>query len=258
MKLQVIVAPDFGQERGIDWILLSALLRRRGIEMDVRVPATLAEYDSAIALGSADLVLANPVDAIELVRRGGYLPVARPTLKQDEMYVACAAESRARTIRDLRPGCRIALTADRCVEIVGLRLLEPANLDNSNSTRIRVDTPALAAELVLSGGAEVAFFAAESHGALPLPTRRQLRLLVKSEIGDLTHLLLGHARQSEHLAEIRQAFVGPSDLDAQTASAMRVLGLELGFSALSYGETEDMLDLVEALREGPVGSASFP
>lgn len=136
MKLQVIVAPDFGQERGIDWILLSALLRRRGIEMDVRVPATLAEYDSAIALGSADLVLANPVDAIELVRRGGYLPVARPTLKQDEMYVACAAESRARTIRDLRPGCRIALTADRCVEIVGLRLLEPANLDNSNSTRI--------------------------------------------------------------------------------------------------------------------------
>lgn len=256
MKLNVIVAPDFGLERGIDWILLTALMRRRGVELDLHIPATLAEHDSALGSGAADVVFANPVDAIDLVRRDGYLPFARPTRQHDEMVIVCAADAKAQTICDLRPGCRIGLTADRCVEVVGLRLLEPANLDSTNTQRIHVDTSAAAADLILFGSADIGFFATESHAALPLPTRRQLRLLMKSAIGDLAHLLLCHPRQADQLTEISQAFVGLSDVDAETASAMRVLGLELGFSALSCAETEDMLDLVDALRERPAADAA--
>jgi len=223
--------------------------------MDVHLPGTLALYDSAISEGVADVVFASPVDAITLVRREGYLPVVRPTLKRDEIFIACAADSRAHSIRDIQPECRIALTADRCVELVGYRLLEPANIDSSNAREVRVDTPERAVSLVLSGEADVAFLAAESHSALPLQTRRQLRLLVKSEIGDLTHLVLCHPRQAEKLEEIRSALVGPKTVNAEVASAMRTLGLALGFAALSDAETEDMLDLVEALREGPARGA---
>jgi phosphonate transport system substrate-binding protein len=146
------------------------------------------------------------------------------------------------------------LTADRCVEIVGLRLLEPADLNSSNTQLIRVDSPAAAAALVLSGSADVAFLATESHAALTLSTRRQLLALVKSDIGELAHLLLCHPRQADRLAEISNAFLSLSDVDTETASAMRVLGLELGFTPLTPGQADDMLDLVETLRDQAGGS----
>ncbi|MBK7532319.1 PhnD/SsuA/transferrin family substrate-binding protein [Piscinibacter sp.] len=254
MKLKIVISPDFGRERGIDWDLLAALMRRRNTDVELLAPANLREYENAISTGGIDVVLANPIDAIALVRCDGFIPFARPTRLHDEMLISSAATSPIRTIIDLRPGCRIALTTDRFVEVIGMRLLEPAGLDNSSVQHIYCETSVAASDLVVSGSAEIAFFAAESYSALPLSTRRRLNPLVKSEIGDLSHLLLCHPQRALDLADIRDKFVELAAVDMEAASAIRTLGLEIGFTPLTRDAAEDMLDLAQALL---VPSATF-
>lgn len=254
MNLRIVVSPDFGRERGIDWILLSSLMRQRQFNAELVTPATVEQFDKMISDGEAEVVFANPVDALALVRGKGFVPFAKPTRIHDEILISCAASASIRTIMDLRVESRLALKADRCVEMVGMRLLEPACLDSLNTHFIYCETTEGAADLVITGSAEVAFFATDSYSALSLATRRSLRPLVKSDIGDLSHLLLCHPRLAGHVSVMQDAFVGLAAVDAEAASAMRVLGLELGFSSVTADAAEDMLDLVDALLDPSVGS----
>ena len=160
MKLTIVVSPDFGIERGIDWVLLGALLRKRQVDVNVLTPTTLAEYDVLLAGDTCDVVFANPVDALTLARDRGFIPFARPTRVLDEMLISCASTSSVRTIMDLRPRCRVALVADRCVEMVGMRLLEPANLPSSGPELLFCDSSAAVANLVVDGAADIGFFGA--------------------------------------------------------------------------------------------------
>lgn len=53
---------------------------------------------------------------------------ARPLGQSDEMVIAAAAGSPLQRVEDLRPGLCIALTDSRDIRLIGLRLLEAADL----------------------------------------------------------------------------------------------------------------------------------
>jgi len=66
--------------------------------------------------------------------------------------------------------------------------------------------------------------------------------------------LLCHPQRALDLADIRDKFVELAAVDMEAASAIRTLGLEIGFTPLTRDAAEDMLDLAQALL---VPSATF-
>lgn len=247
MTLNFLIAPDFSPERFAGWHMLNTLLQRRsGIHLHLLTPASPAEQAALLAADKADLVYANPFDAADMVRQQGYLPFARPAGCFDEMVIATGAESALQKLEDIQPGSRIALTDNKDVKLIGLRLLEPADLTESLINWVPVDNFQAAARLAIKGEVQAAFFLAESFASLTRMTRSQLRVLVESRISDISHVVLAHPRMAGELPRIREALLGmgraPGDADVLAA-----LGLPQGFEPMSQEEAEFMIDLMDTL-----------
>lgn len=247
MTLNFMIAPDFAPERFAGWHMLNTVLQRRsGLGVHLMTPANAQEQAQALAADQADLFYANPFDAADLIRTRGYLPFARPAQCYDEMVIAASAASGLSCVEDLKPGCRIALTENRDVKLIGLRLLEPADLTESVIEWLPVDSYQAAARRLLKGEAEAAFFLADAFASLTRMTRSQLHVLVQSAISDISHVLLAHPRMEAHLPVIQDALLnlGQAPGDAEVLSA---LGLPHGFEPMTQEEAEFMIDLMDTL-----------
>ena len=131
-----------------------------------------------------------------MIRQKGYVPFARPVGKFDEMVIATAAESALQRLENILPGSRIALTDNKDVKLIGLRLLEPADLTQDLIEWVQVDSFQEAARLTIKGEVQAGFFLAESYGSLTRMTRSHLRVLVESRISDISHVVLAHPRMA--------------------------------------------------------------
>ena len=141
MTLDFLIAPDFSPERFAGWHMLNTLLQRRsGLKLHWLTPASPPEQAALLAGGNVDLVHANPFDAADLIRHQGYVPFARPSGRFDEMVIATRLQSGLQKLEDIRPGSRIALTDNKDVKLIGLRLLEPADLDESMIEWVAVES----------------------------------------------------------------------------------------------------------------------
>jgi phosphonate transport system substrate-binding protein len=199
-----------------------------------------------LAAGGADLVYANPFDATDMIRNQGFVPFARPARRFDEMVIATGAESGLLKVEDLKPGCRIALTENKDVKLIALRLLEPADLTESMIEWVPVDSYQAAARRAIKGEVQAALFLADAYASLTRMTHSQLRVLVESAIHDISHVVLAHPRLVAELPKIAPALLGigqqPGDSEVLDA-----LGLPDGFEAMSQEEAEFMIDLMDTL-----------
>ncbi len=244
MTLNFLIAPDFTPERFAGWHMLNtALQKRSGIQLHLLTPASASEQAALLAQGKADLVYANPFDAAHMVRTLGYQPVARPSQHFDEMVIACAADSPLQTLEDLRPGCRIALTDNKDVKLIGLRLLETADVSDSDVHWTMVDSYQAAARLAIRKEVDASFFLADAFASLSRLTRSQLKVLVQSAIYDISHVVLAHERLGPAIDTLRTALLALSD----DTAVLEALGMPNGFEALSQDEVEFMIDLMETL-----------
>ena len=247
MTFNFLIAPDFSPERFAGWHMLNTLLQRRsGIKLHLLTPASPPEQSSLLAGGNVDLVYANPFDAVDMIRQQGYMPFARPAGKSDEMVIATAAGSALQRLEDIRPGSRIALTDNKDVKLIGLRLLEPADLTEALIEWVPVENFQATARLILKGEVQAGFFLAEAYASLTRMTRNQLRVLVESRISDISHVVLAHPRMAGDLPRVSQALLGigsePADRDVLDA-----LGLPKGFEPMSQEDAEFMIDLMDTL-----------
>jgi phosphonate transport system substrate-binding protein len=247
MTLNFMIAPDFAPERFAGWHMLNTVLQRRsGIHLHLLTPANAHEQAQLLAAGQADVVYANPFDATDMIRTHGYVPFARPAKRYDEMVIATGAESGLSSVDDLKPGCRIALTENKDVKLIGLRLLEPADLNELLIEWVPVDSYQAAARRAIKGEVEAAFFLADAFASLTRMTRSQLRVLVESAISDISHVVLAHPRVAGDLPRIEQALLGvgkeTGDMDVLDA-----LGLPNGFEPMTQEEAEFMIDLMDTL-----------
>ena len=247
MTLNFLIAPDFAPERFAGWHMLNTLLQRRsGIQLHLLTPASPSEQATLLAEDKVDLVYANPFDAADMVRNRGYLPFARPVGCSDEMVIATSTESTIQKLEDLQPGCRIALTDNKDVKLIGLRLLEPADLDDSMIEWVAVDSFQATARLTMKGEVQAGFFLANAYASLSRITRNQLRVLVESRISDISHVVLAHPRIAVDLPRISDALLGvgrePGDRDVLDA-----LGLPSGFEPMTQEQAEFMIDLMDTL-----------
>jgi len=242
-----LVAPDFAPERFAGWHMLNtALQKRAGIHLHLLTPASAAEQASLLADAQVDLIYANPFDAAHLVRQLGYVPLARPVDRFDEMVMACATDSPLQAVEDLKPGCRIALTRNQDVKLLGLRLLEPADIAEADAQWQVVDSYQAAARLLIKHEADVAFFLADAFASLSRITRSQIRPLVESAIHTLSHVVLAHPRLDAAQPAVRKALL-ELHTDAPGQAVLEALGMPGGFEALLQEDAEFMIDLMDTL-----------
>jgi len=247
VTLQMTVSPDFPPAYIAGWYIFNTWLQR---QLDLPIHLTL--YDSFAAQrtvleqGGIDLIYANPYDAAFLVRERGFVTVAAPCRRADEVVLACAQDQPVTCVEDLGPGTVIARTDDPDVNLMGMMLLEPATLHAGNTTCIAVDSYPLVAKQLLQGQAGVGFFLEEAFDSLSALVRSGLRELVRSRISVIRHVLLAgpgvSAQQTGHLTRLLLGM----DQDDKGAAVLKSMNLP-GWEAHSQEDTEFMIDLMDTL-----------
>ena len=196
-------------------------------------------------MDSIDIIYANPYDASMLVREKGFIALARPRLKPDEAVIAVRDDSPARGVEDLKPGVRIATTDGPDVHMMCMIMLEPADLNRDNVELITKDNYVVVAKELLKSQAEVGFFLSETFDDLSEVIRKQLRVLVKSQIHVVHHMFLVSPRlaaRSEEIARMLAAMDG-------NEAGRRILS-DIGIPAWDPVDTEEvefMIDLMSTL-----------
>jgi phosphonate transport system substrate-binding protein len=249
MTLNLLIAPDFAPERFAGWHLLNTLVQKQsGLALHLLTPASATEQAQLIADGKVDAIYANPFDAAALVRDSGYQAIVRPIGKSDEMVIATAANSNLNVVEDLAPGNKIALTDNKDVKLIGLRLLEPADLTEADVQWQLVDTYQAAARLAIKGEVDASFFLAEAYHSLSRLTKSQLKPLIESRLADITHVVLVHPRMQGDAAKLRDALMALKTLgDGQ--AVLDDLGISGGFEVMNEEDAEFMIDLMNTLQD---------
>ena len=250
MTYQMTVSPDFSPERMASWYIFNTWLQRQlNVAIHLELYPGFAEQHQAIDENRVDLIYANPFDAALLVREKGFTAVARPEAKPDEAVIITRAENSIEHIEQLPPGIRIATTAAPDVNLIGMMMLEPANLDAGNVGIQSYDGQMQLVRAVLRGDADIGFMLAEAHDRLSEAVRKQLKVLVTSQISDIHHVLLAGSRCQPWQEQLIQALVHMHD-DAKGREVVEGLGLAR-WAAFSQEEAEFMIDLMDTLQAQP-------
>ncbi len=191
MSFMFTVSPDFTPDHLSGWYIFNTWLQRQtelGIHLEM--------YDDfhtqrkAIQHDKIDLIYANPFDAAMLVREKGFQPLVKAAGESDEAIIAVVAENPVEDVAHLQEGIKVAFTEDPDVQMMGMIMLEPGDLDASNITAVLSDTYVLVAKHLLKGEADVGIFLAEAFDDLSNMIKNQLRILVRSQISVIHHSLM--------------------------------------------------------------------
>lgn len=246
MRYTFTVSPDFPPDRIAGWFVLNTFLQRATDQhIHLELFDRFDDQRAAIEAGSIDLIYANPFDAATLVRDHGFIAVARPDGVRDEATIVVPADSPVEKVEDLSLGCRVAVTDDPDVRLIGMIMLEPADLDSSTIETVQRPTYVLVAKSLLSGDADVGVFLAEAYETLSGVTRAGLRPLVTSQIGVISHMLMVGPRMADHLDQLRSTLLGMAD-DAGERAIVAGLGFT-GWLPVDVEDTEFMIDLIDTL-----------
>lgn len=242
----MLIAPDFSPERFAGWHMFNTLIQKRAnLNMHLNIPASHAEQKQIIHEGNIQIIYANPFDAAALIREQGYRAVARPIGKSDEMVIAAAANSDITRLEDIQSGAAIAMADNRDVKLIGLRLLEAVDLEESDLKWDVTETYQAAARKVIKGEAQAAFFLAEIFHSFSRLTKAQLSVLIESDLADISHVLLIKDGFSDSQIFIDAVLNLHSDDEGK--DALTELGMPQGFEAMSEEDGEFMIDLMQTL-----------
>lgn len=246
MPNQLTVSPDFNTRHLAGWYIFNTWLQQR-IEGGLRFQL-YTDFESqraAMAAGRIDLIYANPYDATDLVRGYGFRPLVKPRRKADECIVAVGANAGVQAVEDLQPGITVASTDDPDVHMMGMIMLEPADLDSDNIRLKRCENYVLVAKELMRGGAQAGFFLADTFNELSSVVRQQLRPIVESQIHVIHHVFLVGPRLAPQSAAIRAALLSMNE-DDKGRGLLDDIGIP-GWDPVSDEEVEFMIDLMDTL-----------
>ena len=246
MTINLTISPDFSPAKIPSWHIFNTWLQRStGESIHLILFDSFAQQRQAIAEDKIDLIYANPYDAAMLVREKGFVALAHPGGLTDEAIVVVAANSPVQGVEDLLPGIRVASTADPDVNMMGMIMLEPADLSQNNVQSETCTSYTLVAKQLLSGNADVGILPARAFDGLSAMVKNSLRPLVRSEISVVRHMLLIGPKAMASLASLREAILG-MDKDEKGAVILNDLGFA-AWEASSQEDVEFMIDLVDTL-----------
>ncbi len=248
MAYQFTVSPDFGPSHIAGWQIFNTWLQRQlseGIHFELY--DSFEQQRQAISNDNVDLIYANPYDAAMLVREKGFLAIAKASNKPDEAMIVVNAESEIQTVEDLQSGTKVATTDDPDVHMMGMIMLEPADLNAENIEVIACDGYVLVAKQLLRGTSDVGFFLEEAFQDLSAMVKDQMRVLVTSQIQIVQHVLLLGPKLADRKDEISELLVAMNN-DTNGQGVLESLDIA-GWEKLEQEDIEFMIDLMSTLVE---------
>jgi phosphonate transport system substrate-binding protein len=246
MPYQFTVSPDFTPGHLSGWHIFNTWLQKSLNEhIHLEIYDDFESQRQAILSDEVDLIYANPYDAAVLVREKGFRPVVKPGGKSDEAVVAVNTEHQAQNVEDLQSGVKVASTDDPDIHLMGMIMLEPADLDKDNIAHKTCNNYVLVAKALLKGDSDVGFFLAEAFNDLSGVVRKQLRPLVSSQIQVVHHVLLVGPRLAKKHGDIEKSLLAMGS-DAKGAGVLESLGLE-EWEPMEQESMEFMIDLMDTL-----------
>ncbi len=246
MSFMFTVSPDFSPDHLSGWYIFNTWLQRQtGEAIHLEMFNDFDSQHQAIKEDKVDLIYANPYDAAMLVRDKGFLPVVKPAGQSDEAIIAVAADADMADVDELSPGVRVAYTDDPDVRLIGMIMLEPADLDNENITPVLSDSYAIVAKHLIKKTADVGIFLAESYDDLSNIIRSRLKVLVRSQISVIHHSLMIGPRLQHRREDITEQLTTMQQYEKSTA-VLKSLGIK-AWQPVTDEEMEFMIDLMETL-----------
>ncbi len=243
---QLTVSPDFSPDHISSWFIFNTWLQKQLAQhIHLELYDHFTSQRVAIAADKIDLIYANPFDAAMLVREKGFIGIARPRGKVDEAIIAVNNESTARCVEDLKPGIAVASTDDPDVRMMGLIMLEPADISKSNIQFKECETYVIVAKELLRGGADAGLFLKQAYDDMSPVIRKNLRPLVTSDIQVVQHMLMIGPRMAGH-ADVLRKTLSEMAAEPDGASVLADLGFA-GWELVDEEEVEFMIDLMDTL-----------
>lgn len=246
MSYNMTVSPDFPPDHIAGWYIFNTWLQRRLSEsIHLELYNDFRQQRAAIEHDQVDLIYANPFDAAMLVREKGFTALAAPAGRADEAVIAVAIDSEVQKIEDLPVQCAVASTDDPDINLIGMIMLEPADISRGSAQVHQVDTYILVAKQLMQQKVNVGFFLAEAFDNLSPFVRGQLRELIRSQIYDIRHVLLAGPRLQEQQQAI-QTVLAEMKNDPKGLDVLANLKFD-GWEILQQEDTEFMIDLMDTL-----------
>ncbi len=246
MTYNFTVSPDFSPDHLSGWFIFNTWIQKQlGEAFHLELYDNFDSQRKCIQDGGVDLIYANPYDAAMLVREKGFTSLVKPISKADETVIAVHADSPINKVEDLQLGAKLASTDDPDVHMMGMIMLESADLDSSNIELQRYTSYILVAKSLLNEKSDVGFFLDEAYDDLSSLVKKQLKPLVSSQIQLVHHcLMIGPA-----LVDKKEQFEGAllsMNNDENGKGVLSSLGFS-GFEKVGEEEMEFMIDLVDTL-----------
>ncbi len=246
MTFQFTVSPDFSPAHISGWYIFNTWLQKK-----LNVGIHLEMYDDfnkqrdAIRNGRVDLIYANPYDAAMLVREQDFKPLVQAEAEADEVIIAVNNEADIKQVEELSEGVTLAYTDDPDVRMIGMIMLEPADLSKENTQAIMAGSYVLVAKNLLNGKADVGFFLAEAFDDLSNIIKKQLRIVVRSRIGVINHALMIGPEFQYKRDELLDVLLTMAN-DEKGKLVLENLGFS-SWQQVGQEEMEFMIDLMDAL-----------
>lgn len=246
MTLFFTISPDFSPEHIPGWYIFNTWFQRQtaeGIHLEM-----YDDFDSqrqAIHDDKIDLIYANPFDAAMLVREKGFMPLVRAKDIADEAIIAISNGNPIEDVAQLLPGTRVAFTDDPDVRMMGMIMLEPGDLDSGNIVPVTTDNYVLVAKQLLKGEADVGIFLAEAYDGLSSIIKKQLKILVRSQISVVNHAMMISPKLQARREEWQKLLVS-MDQDEKGRGVLTSLGFT-AWQTVEDEEMEFMIDLMDTL-----------
>ena len=246
MSFLFTVSPDFTPEHLSGWYLFNTWLQKQtGENIHLEIYDNFQSQRTAIDEDMVDLIYANPFDAAMLVREKKFMPLVKAAEESDEAIIAVPAESQVVSVDQLLPGVKVAYTDDPGVQLMGMMLLEPADLYADNITAVLSDSYVLVAKHLMRNEADVGIFLAEAYDDFSSMVKKQMKVLVTSQIDIIHHsLMIGPKLQHKH-SEIEEILKKMSK-DEKGIGILDIMKLP-GWESVNNEEMEFMIDLMDTL-----------
>jgi len=247
MSYTYTVSPDFSPDRLSGWYIFNTWLQKQtDIGIHLEIFNNFQSQRSAINNNSIDLIYANPFDAAMLVREKGFQPLVKATGTCDEAIIAINAKNLIEDVDHLPEGVGIAFTDDPDVYLMGMIMLESADLDEANTMPFLSDSYILVAKKLLKEQADVGIFLAEAYENLSPLIKKQLKVLVKSQIGVIYHsLMIGPGLMDKK--DLFQKTLLEMNTTEKGQGVLESLGVNK-WEKVEEEEMEFMIDLMDTLK----------
>lgn len=250
MTRQLAISPDVHARNITDWFILNTRLQRiTGEGFHATTYDDFADLHKAFAEGRADLVFANAADTATLVRDWDFVPVAAPAAVANEAAVVVSEEGPLHTLSDFGDRLTVAATDTPDVERICRILLEPADLSEESIDLQYKPNPVLVAKAILNGTAEAGFLPREGFDEMSRVIRRQLRVVISSQIHVVHHSLLASPALADEVETLWRGLEAMNH-NPEDQELLAALGAPRGWERLSEENTEFMIDLMDALVQG--------